>query len=418
MGVLKMKKYKTIDPHNQKRRWNNRRYDNFEGLFNEDVTLIKEYLTDMKEGNNVFSKKKGSRSYARLNALKSRIPKIAKWFKDEYKKRLTELNIRETTTLFNKLINGEIKKDDDTPYKSADDFVKDFKAFWNWYMRKKRREYNYMLEKEKKKVSKEDYLIPDITEDIPDNNNKKPKWIYFEPDYQKLRDKANYDYKVIMDLLMDSGIRFPSELVNLRVSDFKPLKNNKADLRVREETNKTEEGRTIKLMFSYPIVKDFINENKLKDDDLIFTKNTNVMNRYFRRLGYKVLGIGKKYFRKSGKSKTTPDVKEGITGYDFRHNSACYWLPRYPTQSGMMYRFGWKTTKMIEYYTEFLGMKDNISDDDLLIGSSKTELEKKTEKLEQENEILKESLNSVSKDMELIKSFMDNPEIKKVIGKI
>lgn len=407
------------DPYNQEAKFKNRKNKNFKGLFKQDIVLIENYLDDMKNGINVFSGKKGSRSYARLNALKSRIPKIAKWVKQHYNKSLIDLTVLEATKLFNKLLNGEITKDDGTPYKSADDYVKDFKAFWNWYVRKKRREYNYMTEAQQKLVSKSDYLIPNITQDIPDNNNLKPQWHYFEPDYQKLRSNAKFDYQVLMDFLMDSGLRFPSEALNVRVSDIKEIdgEDKKALLTVRAETSKTKEPRTMKLMLCYPILKIYMKDNKLKDNDFLFNKNPKVINRYFKRLGYRVLGIGKKTYKKyKGKRKDQPDIKDGITGYDFRHNSACYWLSKYPTQSGLMLRFGWKTTKMIEYYTEFLGMNDNISDENLLIGSTKTEIEKQQAKLIQENELLKESIKSMTKDMELIKNFItSNPNIKKLI---
>lgn len=75
--------------------------------------------------------------------------------------------------------------------------------------------------------------------------------------------------------------------------------------------------------------------------------------------------------------------------YDFRHNSCCYWLNRYPTESGLKYRFGWKKSDKIHYYSEMLGVKDNITKDDLLIDVTKTELENRLKKIENENQLLK-----------------------------
>jgi len=76
--------------------------------------------------------------------------------------------------------------------------------------------------------------------------------------------------------------------------------------------------------------------------------------------------------------------------YDFRHCSCCYWLPRYKSESALKYRFGWKKSDKIHYYSEMLGMKDTISEEDLLIDVTKTEIEKRLTKAEQEAEFLRE----------------------------
>jgi hypothetical protein len=40
-----------------------------------------------------------------------------------------------------------------------------------------------------------------------------------------------------------------------------------------------------------------------------------------------------------------------IKMYDFRHSSCCYWLPRYKSENALKYRFGWKKSDMISYYS-------------------------------------------------------------------
>jgi integrase len=62
----------------------------------------------------------------------------------------------------------------------------------------------------------------------------------------KLCNEANFKYRVLMTFLYDSGIRAPSELINIRVSDF--LSSFK-ELQIRDEISKTF-GRRIKLMLS------------------------------------------------------------------------------------------------------------------------------------------------------------------------
>ena len=56
----------------------------------------------------------------------------------------------------------------------------------------------------------------------------------------------------------------------------------------------------------------------------------------------------------------------------------------------MKYRFGWKKSDKIHYYSELLGMKDTISEEDLLVDVTKTEIEKRLSKAEQEAEFLRE----------------------------
>ena len=116
-------------------------------------------------------------------------------------------------------------------------------------------------------------------------------------------------------------------------------------------------------MLSYELLRNYLTENTFKSDDFIFPVNASVTNQYIKRLEERVLG------------------KKGITMYDFRHNSCCYWLPRYKSESALKYRFGWKKSDKIHYYSELLGMKDTINEDDLFIDNSKTEIEKRLEKI-------------------------------------
>jgi len=101
-----------------------------------------------------------------------------------------------------------------------------------------------------------------------------------------------------------------------------------------------------------------------------------------------------------------------LTLYDFRHISCCYWLPRYKSESALKYRFGWKKSDKIHYYSEMLGMKDTISEEDLLIDVTRTELEKRLTKTEQENELRKEEFKRMKKEVEEVRLLMDNTRNK------
>jgi len=93
--------------------------------------------------------------------------------------------------------------------------------------------------------------------------------------------------------------------------------------------------------------------------------------------------------------------------YDFRHCSCCYWLPRYKSEAALKYRFGWKRSEKIHYYSEFLGMKDTITEEDMLIDITKTEIEKRLTKTERENEILKERLKINESKLGKIQALVD-----------
>jgi integrase len=129
--------------------------------------------------------------------------------------------------------------------------------------------------------------------------------------------------------LFDTGIRAPTELINVRVGD---LFNNYTELQIREEISKTF-GRRIKLMICSDLIRDYVKENNLKPEDQLFAINPTVVNRYLKNLAVKVLGEG---VSEAG------EVYSRLSMYDFRHCACCYWLPRYKSESALKYRFGWK----------------------------------------------------------------------------
>ena len=201
-----------------------------------------------------------------------------------------------------------------------------------------------------------------------------------------MAEQAKYEYKVLMWFLFDSGIRAPTELMNIRVSDFY---NNFKELQIRQETSKTF-GRRIKLMLCSNLIKDYISDKKISREDLVFTTQPAAVNRYLKRLSTRIFGEEK-----------TPAGQRycDLTMYDFRHISCCYWLPRYKSESALKYRFGWKSSDKIHYYSELLGMKDTISEDDMLVDVTKTEIEKRLNNSEKENQILREDNDQMKLQM-------------------
>lgn len=373
-----------IDPYKHKERylaWKEKTKGGILEISKFNSKLILNYINDMEHGINISSTNvKGSRSYIRLNTLRDKLVFFAKKFKELYNlERITDIREENLLQFFSKMKGGAIQKRDGGTYKSTAYFVKTFKAFWHWYQKINR----------KKGVE-----IQDITLDL-DSRQEKPEWVYLtEEQVKKLCDNSKYEYRVLIIFLFDTGIRSPTELINIKVSD---LYGDCKELHIREEISKTF-GRKIKLMLCSDLIKDYIKSKGLEKDDYLFFINPNTVNKYLKRLGKKVLG--------GAKSLAGQKYSE-LTMYDFRHISCCYWLPRYKSESALKYRFGWKKSDKIHYYSEMLGMKDTISEEDLLVDVTKTEIEKRLALSERKNEIQTEKISTLEKQMEEIKGLVD-----------
>ncbi len=379
-----------IDPHGHKERylaWKERTKNGIEGISKANSDIIKQFVLNMELGLNVSMKsKKGARSYIRLNTLREKMMFFARTLQERFNLNcITDVTEEQLHSLFMDMRNGTILRQDGKVYAAPGYYVKSFKAFWHWYMQIQR------------KLNKQ---IEDITSYL-DARQEKPKWVYLTEDQvRKLCDNAKYEYRVLMMFLLDSGIRSPTELVNVKVGDFY---EDYKRVEIRDEASKTF-GRKINLLLCPALIKQYVEEKGLKKEDYIFPICSKVAIKYLKRLAKRVLG---------------DDISAGgerysqLTLYDFRHTSACYWLPRYKSETALKYRFGWKKSEMIHYYTEFLGMKDTISQEDVLLDVTKTELEKNLSKANKENEILDEKVKTMEVQMvEISKKLRELEELE------
>lgn len=377
-----------IDPYKHKERytaWKEEVKEVITGITKENSDLVLQYLNDMERGLNIASGSvKGARSYIRLNSLREKVIGFSKNFEELYKiNKITDISEEQIITYFADMRSGIIKRKDGRQFKSIDTPARIFKAFWHWHQ----------------KVNKKKGIeIRDITTDL-DTRQEKPDWVYLtEREVKQLCDNAKPNYRALMMFLFDSGIRSPTELINVKVSD---LYADCKEVNIRDEISKTF-GRRIKLMICPEILKEYIRIKDLKQEDYLFPINHSKTNEYLKRLAKRVLG-----------EKETPAGAKysDLTMYDFRHVSCCYWLPRYKSESALKYRFGWKKSDKIHYYSELLGMKDTISEDDMLIDLTKTEIEKRLEKSEKEKEILQDEIKDlrlqVAKIGQLTKQLFD-----------
>lgn len=366
-----------------------------------DNNIIETFIYQSSQGINVSRIKKGKRSYARLNALRTRLKAWETWIKKYCHKKIIEITDEELLGLYNKLEEGKITRKNGEKYKSVGDYSTDFKTFWHWYQKYMRKTHKIEIE--------------DITIDMAINKDSEPEFHYFDFNgFKKMIENARYEYKVLMWFLYDTGIRAPKELSNIKVSDItEDINSDKLNVDIRDEISKTF-GRKIRLMLCSELIREFIKRKELNQNDFLFDFNPIIANRYLNRLGYKTLGFGHEYKVREA-SRITYKYKNGLTMYDFRHASACYWLPKYKSESALKYRFGWRRSKMIEYYTKFLGMKDTISEDDLIDSEAKTRLEKELEIERKKREMLEENFTELLKRQELFEKAL---KIKQLHSKL
>ena len=359
------------DPFRHKARWLAWKQQRILTTRERDLTLsernqklIIDYLLDMETGFNVAGK--GRRSYVRLNSIRVRITwVIARLGLDD----ITQITARQITQFFNEMREGTIRRLDGKPYKSTTDYVKVFQAFWHWYQRREAPR-----------------SIPDVTQFLEAEKNLESEFTYFtQEDLARVSNDVKYFYRVMMWFLFDSGIRAPTELMSLRVGDFNYLPEQELyELDIKNDYAKTF-GRRIKLVLSSNLLRDFLKGKP--QDQPFFSASWKNFSEYLKRAFVRVLGD---HQTKGGRPFSA------IRPYDFRHSSACHWVVRYKQEAAFKYRFGWKENRMIHYYTNFLGMQDTISENDLLLDSeAKTKLETKLERQIQMNALMEERLKQL-----------------------
>ena len=373
-----------IDPYGHKEkylRWRQETVDGISGIMEANSDAICRYISDMANGLNISAKSiKGPRSYIHLNNLRQRLVFLAKQFESRCGAALTELTEEQLFSLFSGMRDGSIKRKDGKIYRSVVDYVKPFKAFWHWHM---------------KVGKKRGVKIGNIVEDL-DTSKSKPQWVYLtEEEIRRLCDNASYKYRVLMMFMYDTGIRSPTELINIRVSDFY---EDFRKLHIREEiVKKGSFGRKINLMLCADMLRQYAEGEGLQGEDQLFAITPHVVNRYLQRLARRVLGDG---------VTAAGDRYSSLTMYDFRHCSCCYWLPRYKSESALKYRFGWRKSDKIHYYSEMLGMKDTITEADMFVDTSRTEVEQQLVKSRQETDMLKEHIVSHNDEVQELKALM------------
>ena len=236
---------KKRDPYNYEERWTNWKKSVKNGIpelskANSDIIL--ECLTDLELGLNVSDNvPKGARASSRLQDLKSKLILFAKLFEQKFKIHdMTKLTEAHVLYLFRDFQTGKILTEKGNPYRCVDSLAKDFKTFCNWYIKAYR-----------KKGIEIQNIIGDLSVQVP-----KPDWVYLTEDQVKrMCEGAKYEYRILIWFLYDTGIRAPTELVNIRASD---LSKDCKELNIRGDIAKRNSfGRRIKLMLCSDLLRDY-----------------------------------------------------------------------------------------------------------------------------------------------------------------
>lgn len=184
-----------------------------EGISKTNQEVISEFLLDFERGQYVKGKRP---SYIRLNNLKHRLYVITKLLEKHYQiEDIRETTSKQITELFNVLMrNGEIKNRYGQAYTSIPSYTNVFTTFWNYHVRKQELENNKQ--------------ITDITKYVDNSPVKENSFVYLnEEEFKKLVNNATKpEHRVLLWFLYDSGIRSPSELLNVLVSDIKEVKDS------------------------------------------------------------------------------------------------------------------------------------------------------------------------------------------------
>jgi len=375
------------DGYNFESKWIKWKEKNFKGINQirkEDSKVLIEFLKDMELGMNVPKEKKGKRSAGTLLNLAEHNILLSNLFKKPFLK----LKKIEAHELENKIEKGVIKRKNGKNYIAFGNYIKDGKAFYNWMVRTGRIKEN---------------IFDDIS-----SKTEKPHWVYLtEEQAKEFFNKLTFYYRALTWFMYDTGARV-TEANSIQIKHFS---KNFTEVTIPDEASKTF-GRTINLKLCTNLIKELIETEKLKDEDFIFQKDLWTINKYLK------YNCGKIF----GKDKVSNPKSKGAYGnftlYDIRHNSSCYWLNRYPKQTGLMYRFGWKNADKIEYYSEFLGQKDSINDADLITNEDmgrlyeqEKEIKKQQSELEKVRGYLKTLMGANESMIEAIKNINDKLNI-------
>ncbi len=384
------------DIFNHKQRYENWKSEvselGIDSLTKKNSDLLIQYVFDMELGVNVSRlSKKGARSYIRLNNIRQRLSQIIKMLQDRRISDITKVTQNQITLFFNDMSKGVIKTQKGETYRSIEDYENVFKSFWHWWMKINR---------------KKDITLFDITEDL-EKPKRNPRFVYLTKEQlDEMLPYFNDSEQVLLLFVFDSIIRSPTELLSLQVKDIYK-KEGIVWVNIPDEISKTF-GRTFNLLYCGDALWGYIQKNDLKPDDFLFTLSHFMLTKKMQKVANQLWG-NKLSHPKAG------EQFNKITLYDLRHSGAIH-LRVLASKTGkvsldaLRQRGGWIDLKMINYYTQFIGLDGSIDKDALLIEEDKSKLERDVDKLKQLGKTNNVRIAKLFKLLEV-------PEVRKLLAK-
>lgn len=354
------------DVFNHKRGWENWKAQLtpkyiVEGLTKENSKLFIDYLLDLEKGVNIpKNAPKGPRDIKTLNRLRSKISAIFKLLQKEGIKDISKATEKQVIDFFSEWHKNHTV-----------DYAKRFRAFWNWWMTKNRREGN---------------IVPDITIDLStsEKNSGESMFVWLtKEEFDKFRKYFDEDKQTILQFCFDTIIRAPTELMSLKTENIYE-KGDEVWVDIPNDISKTI-GRKFNLVYSGNSVLEYIKRHDKKQGDYLFEFDSTMFNREMQRIAKQLW---------SDRKSEGGEYYKRITLYDLRHSGAIH-LRQLFQKTGqsldiLRERGGWSDFKMINYYTKRLGLDGHISKEKLLLQEDKTRIETELELQKKELENIKE----------------------------
>lgn len=323
-----------------------------EGLTKENSKLFMEYLLDLEKGVNIpKNAPKGARDVKTLNRLRGKMRAIFKLLQNKGIKDVSQAKEKEIIDFFSEWHKHHTV-----------DYAKRFKAFWNWWMTKNRREGKVIL----------DITLDLSTAEKRENRESSFVWLTKE-ELDKLRSYFDEDKQTIISFCFDSMIRAPTELMSVKVENIYE-KGNEVWLEIPEGISKTV-GRKFNLVYSGSMVLDYIKRNSKKQGDYLFDFSHLMLTKEMQKIAKQLW---------DNKKSEGGEFYKNITLYDLRHSGAIHFRILFQKTGQSLdilrERGGWSDYKMINYYTKRLGLDGHISKEKLLLEEDKTRLEKELNK--------------------------------------
>lgn len=352
-----------------------------EGISRKSSQWIMRYLFDLEEGKNLgLGSRKGARSHIRLNSYRHKLTQWSKLIEARGTKSIVDVDL---DTLHSIMMSFKGQYAEAT----ISSFGREFKAFWNWYMRVNRFEGTEIKN-----------ICHDLQTAPPKSN-----FVYItKQQLDEIMPYLDYEEQLLTLFIFDSLSRPPKEALNLKAKDSYP-KNSDLWIHIPDEIAKNGFGRTFNLLYSGDQLQKHIRDYHLEENDYLFMSVRKYKKEYLPKLK-KIAGqlFGDKISHPKAKKKFSE-----LSPYDLRHSGAIHLRVLAQKNNNISLdairqRGGWKDFDMLNYYTEFIGLTGEIKKEALLVEDDKSRMEKDIETMKNEIKQHKQNTADFSKKFEQI----------------